>query len=109
VGFSIIPSNDNSIDHNRNRNGKSVFDVAPASGIIPPNGKRDLKITFRPDHAGHFTEVFTLKFCDTDESTRVYRVHGYCSPTDVLLRQVDHFEIIFSDIQQKQAGSGFTK
>ena len=86
-----------------------MFDIAPASGLISSNSKLDLKILFRPDHAGHFTEVFTLKFCDTDESTRVYRVHGYCSPTDVLLRKVDGFEIIYSDRQQKQAGSGFTK
>ena len=109
VFLRITPSNDNSIDHNRNRNGKAVFDITPASGILSPQENLDLKISFRPDHAGHFTEVFTLQFCETEESTRVYRVHGYCSPNDVIIQQVDDFDIVFSDKERKQAGSGFTK
>lgn len=38
----------------QNLSGRSVFDIAPLDGTIPANNKKQLTITFSPDHDSDF-------------------------------------------------------
>ncbi len=38
----------------QNLSGRSVFDIAPLDGSIPAGGKKQLTVTFSPDHDSDF-------------------------------------------------------
>ncbi|CAF4738514.1 unnamed protein product [Rotaria sp. Silwood1] len=78
----------------QNLSGRSVFDIAPLDGVIPPGGKKQLTVIFSPDHDSDFFSDLVRITISEQPVKLEFRLRGTGRQNTVYIRPLDNGNIV---------------